>query len=720
MPVPDGPDYATIAERIGLTALRSLYPALTGSGITVGQVEASSSGTQGGIDFEPDPDALGHSATNADHFFTYFRNAARSFTYNDGVLGAASTHATVQAGFFYGATVENAAPTGVAPGVAHVNVYEALSYLTRLAAAPLDAVVNLSVTFSGVADIDAAFDAAANRTNAVFVAAAGNGGTPASPSSAYNVISVDTWPVIQAVGPADNGVTKPDIVAPQTLTSRTTAIVSGTATLLVQAGLEGLGGAGTQTDATRFTTIKALLLNGAVKPADYYTTPYAPTAEQPLNAAYGAGIVNILNSVQTLAAGEVSPGGSGALQGWDHASLAALDGTDATTRYGVDLLAGIGFTATLTWAADDANTIHHMALRLYDQATGALLASSDAWSSNVQQFLFTSPGSGAAELEVLLHGEAAAITQDYALAFATGAAVACFGPGTRLLGERGEIPIESLRAGDRLVTLEGRFAPVRFVGRRRVDSHVAPIRICRDAFAAGVPHRDLLLSPDHGVVMRDGASPALVNVRLLANGRSIVVRPLPGITYWHIALDRHAIILADGLPVESYLDTGNRGDFDNAAEALAMLPTRACAPLLSEGPRIAALRIRLAARAGKLCDDPDPLLATPQGWFAPCRRARGYAAFAAPGGPARLISRLQPDLPSEGRRLGLPLTRLTFRGQTIVPVAGLHAAETGGGHHWQWTNGAATLALPEDQPGLLELWWEPSWARWWAPARNAI
>lgn len=100
----DGPDYAAIADLIGLTALRARYPALTGAGVTVGQVEGSSSGTEGGIDFEVDPASLGHPADNADHFITYFNGTQSSFAYDDNVLGSFSNHATVQASFFYNPT----------------------------------------------------------------------------------------------------------------------------------------------------------------------------------------------------------------------------------------------------------------------------------------------------------------------------------------------------------------------------------------------------------------------------------------------------------------------------------------------------------------------------------------------------------------------------------------------------------------------------------------
>ena len=117
---------------------------------------------------------------------------------------------------------------------------------------------------------------------------------------------------------------------------------------------------------------------------------------------------------------------------------------------------------------------------------------------------------------------------------------------------------------------------VKWIGHRRIDltSHprpetVAPIRIERDAFADNVPHRDLLVSPDHAIFV-DGM---LICVRQLVNGTTI--RPERGWTavdYYHVELNEHAILLAEGLPAESYLDTGNRGFFANSGAPLVLHP----------------------------------------------------------------------------------------------------------------------------------------------------
>ena len=89
---------------------------------------------------------------------------------------------------------------------------------------------------------------------------------------------------------------------------------------------------------------------------------------------------------------------------------------------------------------------------------------------------------------------------------ATEVTIACFCAGTRVLTAMGEVRVEDLRIGDPVVTRSGRLRPVRWIGHRRVEPARLsdpwdgfPVRIAADAFAAGVPHRDLLLSPDHAL-----------------------------------------------------------------------------------------------------------------------------------------------------------------------------------------------------------------------------
>ncbi len=153
--------------------------------------------------------------------------------------------------------------------------------------------------------------------------------------------------------------------------------------------------------------------------------------------------------------------------------------------------------------------------------------------------------------------------------------VACFARGTHILTPTGERSVESLVQGDMITTLSHRGPnqhPIKWIGRRRLNiaaqqrpETVAPVRIVRGAFAAMTPHTDLLVSPDHAIFV-DGM---LICARQLLNGGTIRQETgWPWIEYYHIELDAHAILLAEGLPAETYLDTGNRGFFINAGEAL--------------------------------------------------------------------------------------------------------------------------------------------------------
>jgi hypothetical protein len=195
-------------------------------------------------------------------------------------------------------------------------------------------------------------------------------------------------------------------------------------------------------------------------------------------------------------------------------------------------------------------------------------------------------------------------------------AVACFAEGTRLRTERGEVAVEDLREGDRLRTAGGS-APIVWIGRRQIDlsrharpERARPVRIARDAFAPGVPARDLFLSPDHAVFWNGH----LVEAKRLINGSSVVQTAPARVTYFHVELPRHDIVFADALPAESYLDTGNRTMFENAGP-LALHPdfaaareTGCCAPVAHRGAALAAIRQHLIDRARHLgfstTDDP--------------------------------------------------------------------------------------------------------------------
>jgi hypothetical protein len=189
------------------------------------------------------------------------------------------------------------------------------------------------------------------------------------------------------------------------------------------------------------------------------------------------------------------------------------------------------------------------------------------------------------------------------------AANPCFAAGTRILTTRGEVPVEELAIGDLVIMPDGEEQPIVWIGIRQVENikafrrpeAVRPIIFQAGALADNMPARELALSPDHALYL-DGV---LVPAKELVNWNSIHQdHRVDRITYYHIELPRHGIVFAESTPTESYLDTGHRGAFDNDDSILVDHPsamqlrrdTEACAPLCYAGPKLEAIRARIAAR----------------------------------------------------------------------------------------------------------------------------
>jgi hypothetical protein len=183
---------------------------------------------------------------------------------------------------------------------------------------------------------------------------------------------------------------------------------------------------------------------------------------------------------------------------------------------------------------------------------------------------------------------------------------ACFAEGTRIATPQGPVPVQALAVGDNVLTALGAARPVRWVGRRHVacarhphPEKVWPVGIAAGAFGAGLPSRHLFLSPDHAVFLGG----ALVPARLLLNGTSIAQVRVDSVTYWHVELPSHDVLLAEGLPCESFLDTGQRDAFEGGGTALALHPdfsarvwdSEACAPLVLGGAALERARARIRA-----------------------------------------------------------------------------------------------------------------------------
>lgn len=200
---------------------------------------------------------------------------------------------------------------------------------------------------------------------------------------------------------------------------------------------------------------------------------------------------------------------------------------------------------------------------------------------------------------------------------ATDITVACFAEGTRIATPTGPIAIECLREGDAVVTVSGEARAIEWIGRRTLDcqrhptpDRVKPILIARHAFGHARPERPLRLSPDHSIFI-DGL---LIPAKFLLNGTTVRQIDAGVITYFHLELAHHDVVLAERLPTETYLETGGRAAFQNGGAATQLHPDFAAdearvamvwgnfayAPLVTSEAQLHPVRTRLAAQAAML------------------------------------------------------------------------------------------------------------------------
>jgi Hint domain len=209
----------------------------------------------------------------------------------------------------------------------------------------------------------------------------------------------------------------------------------------------------------------------------------------------------------------------------------------------------------------------------------------------------------------------------------------CYLRGTRLRTTKTGRCVEDLKIGERVVILSGDnkpskpvSKPIKWIGRQRFEkrserwpANLEPVRIRRFALDEQTPHRNLYLSPNHAIYI-DGL---LIPAKYLINGTSIVQAMPEGveeIEYFHIELETHEVIFAEGVAAETLLVMKDREafadlireQFDNFAErkqlygndAVAMTP---CAPRVCYNGRRSELKALLRRAASPVVDVRDPI-----------------------------------------------------------------------------------------------------------------
>jgi ELWxxDGT repeat protein len=184
----------------------------------------------------------------------------------------------------------------------------------------------------------------------------------------------------------------------------------------------------------------------------------------------------------------------------------------------------------------------------------------------------------------------------------------CLRRGTLILTDRGEVPVEKLSIGDRVITMAGAARPIKWIGRRSYSGRfvmgrkdILPICIKADALDEHVPGRDLWISPHHAMYLEG----VLIEAKDLVNGVSIVqAEHVEYVEYFHIEFETHDVIVAEGALSESFVDDDSRGLFHNAHEYRALYsdaphgPRSYFAPRVDSGYEVEAARQRIDVRAG--------------------------------------------------------------------------------------------------------------------------
>ena len=181
----------------------------------------------------------------------------------------------------------------------------------------------------------------------------------------------------------------------------------------------------------------------------------------------------------------------------------------------------------------------------------------------------------------------------------------CYCTGTLILTDQGEVAVEDLHEGDRVVVRSGPPRAVRWMGRRSYPARFAarnhdvhPVLFRAGSLGDGLPRRDLRVSPLHAMFL-DGV---LVPAMALVNGASVLREaPVADIGYHHVELDSHDILLAEGTWSETFVDDGSRGMFHNASawrrdnRDFVLVRSRYCAPRVESGEALESICRRIAA-----------------------------------------------------------------------------------------------------------------------------
>lgn len=144
--------------------------------------------------------------------------------------------------------------------------------------------------------------------------------------------------------------------------------------------------------------------------------------------------------------------------------------------------------------------------------------------------------------------------------------IPCFTPGTLIATAKGERRVEDLVEGDRVITRDNGIQTIRWAGSREMTgaefeqaAHLKPILIQQGALGGGLPERDMMVSPQHRLLVANDKTAlyfeereVLVAAKFLTSLEGVDVVDVSSTTYIHIMFDQHEVVLSDGTWTESF------------------------------------------------------------------------------------------------------------------------------------------------------------------------
>lgn len=190
-------------------------------------------------------------------------------------------------------------------------------------------------------------------------------------------------------------------------------------------------------------------------------------------------------------------------------------------------------------------------------------------------------------------------------------ATPCFTPGTMITTLRGECPVEHLSLNDQVITRDNGIQPVRWIGKSQLflhdfqaDPHLLPVFIRQGSLGKDLPERDMLVSPNHRILVANAKSAikfsereVLIAAKHLSTTGVHTVQS-SGTIYIHFMCDRHEVVLANGIWTETFQpDDQSLGGIGNAQrlEIFELFPD-----LKTEAGRAAYAPARLTVTAGEV------------------------------------------------------------------------------------------------------------------------